>query len=63
MGWNQTKMGIDRDYLRRCKEMTPGARLDWLAAALEFARMTMKSAKKESRKEASWEGGREGENV
>ena len=29
--------GIDRDYLRRCKEMTPGQRLDWLAAAWEFA--------------------------
>lgn len=29
--------GIDLDYLRRSKEMTPGARLDWLAAAREFA--------------------------
>lgn len=32
------KYGIDMDYLRRCKEMTPGARLDWLAAAWEFNR-------------------------
>lgn len=34
--------GIDMDYLRRCKESTPGARLDWLAAAWEFATMPKK---------------------
>jgi hypothetical protein len=28
---------VDRDYLRRCKESTPEQRLDWLAAAVEFA--------------------------
>lgn len=39
MNWNQTKMGIDREYLRRSKEMSPGARLDWLAAAWEFVQM------------------------
>lgn len=31
---------IDLFALRRDKEMSPGARLDWLAAALEFVRMT-----------------------
>lgn len=43
MNWNQTKMGIDREYLRRSKEMSPGARLDWLAAALEFTREVERS--------------------
>lgn len=32
------KNAIDRFALKRDKEMTPGARLDWLAAATEFAR-------------------------
>lgn len=27
---------IDRFALQRDKEMTPGARLDWLAAAVDF---------------------------
>ena len=31
------KVVIDRFALKRDKEMTPGARLDWLAAAREFA--------------------------
>lgn len=35
--WNQNAYGIDLDYLRRCKESTPEQRLDWLAAAREFA--------------------------
>lgn len=39
-------MSIDRFALRRDKEMTPGARIDWLAAAREFAM----SPKKEVRK-------------
>lgn len=26
------------DYLRRCKESSPEQKLDWLAAAVEFAR-------------------------
>lgn len=30
------KTSIDRFALKRDKEMTPGARLDWLAAAREF---------------------------
>ena len=40
---------IDRFALKRDKEMTPGARLDWLAAAREFVLMpkkTLKRAKK-----------------
>jgi hypothetical protein len=36
---------IDRFALRRDKGMTPGARLDWLAAAREFA-MGKRAAKK-----------------
>jgi len=39
------RYGIDIDYLRRCKQSTPTQRLDWLAAAQEFASMT-KSRKK-----------------
>lgn len=27
----------DMDYLQRCKKSTPEQRLDWLAAAQEFA--------------------------
>ena len=38
--------GIDIDYLRRSKEMSPGARLDWLAAAREFAFMPKKVKKR-----------------
>lgn len=38
--------GIDREYLRRCKESTPAQRLDWLAAAREFALMPKKKARK-----------------
>jgi len=37
------KYGIDVDYLRRCKQSTPQQRLDWLAAAWEFATMKRKS--------------------
>jgi hypothetical protein len=35
--------GIDRDYLRRCKASTPKQRLDWLAAAQEFAHATKRT--------------------
>ena len=42
--------GIDMDYLRRCKESTPGARLDWLAAAWEFVQMLPKKNKEQSKK-------------
>lgn len=38
--------GIDLDYLRRCKESTPAQRLDWLAAAREFALMPKKKVRK-----------------
>lgn len=38
--------GIDREYLRRCKESTPAQRLDWLAAAREFALMPKKKVQK-----------------
>jgi hypothetical protein len=37
---------IDRFALRRDKEMTPGARLDWLAAAHEFAAKTKREVQK-----------------
>ncbi|MBI3619503.1 hypothetical protein HY213_05730 [Candidatus Peregrinibacteria bacterium] len=30
-------ISFDLDYLRRCKASTPEQRLDWLAAAQEFA--------------------------
>ncbi len=33
------RYGIDKEYLRRCKQSTPKQRLDWLAAAWEFANM------------------------
>ena len=41
---------IDRFALKRDKDMTPGARLDWLAAAWEFAttpKRIIKNPKKE----------------
>lgn len=38
--------GIDREYLRRCKNSTPAQRLDWLAAAREFVLMPKKSVQK-----------------
>jgi hypothetical protein len=41
------KDDIDLFALRRDKEMTPGARLDWLAAARDFAMMPRKQAHKE----------------
>jgi hypothetical protein len=41
--------GIDIDYLRRSKEMTPGARLDWLWAAWQFAMMPKKIVRKKKR--------------
>lgn len=41
-----TPSGIDIEYLRRCKQMTPGQRLDWLAAAWEFVRGVEKAGKK-----------------
>ncbi len=41
-----TPSGIDIDYLRRCKQMTPSQRLDWLAAALEFVRGVEEANKK-----------------
>lgn len=37
---------IDRFALKRDKEMTPGARLDWLAAAREFAFAPKKMVRK-----------------
>jgi hypothetical protein len=37
---------IDRFALRRDKEMSPGARLDWLAAAREFAMSPKKKVQK-----------------
>jgi len=37
---------FDRDYLRRCKHSTPEQKLDWLAAAREFASMTKGRKKK-----------------
>ena len=40
------KYGIDIDYLRRCKQSTPAQRLDWLAAAREFALMPKKKMQK-----------------
>lgn len=52
MNWNQTKTGIDREYLRRSKEMSPGARLDWLAAALEFT-LDIEHARSAARKKKS----------
>lgn len=36
------RFGIDIDYLRRCKSSTPEQRLDWLAAAQEFAHASRK---------------------
>lgn len=36
---------IDRFALKRGKDMTPGARLDWLAAAREFSMMVGKVRK------------------
>ncbi len=41
---------IDRFALKRDKDMTPGARLDWLAAAWEFA-TTPKRIIKDTKKE------------
>lgn len=29
---------INRDQLKRCKKTSPEAKLEWLAAAVEFAR-------------------------
>ena len=37
---------VDRFALKRDKEMTPGARLDWLAAAVRFVRATKKNSQK-----------------
>gem|GEM_PF-4398150 len=48
MTWDQTPRGIDRNYLRTCKEHTTEQRLNWLAAALDFARMV---ERKQPRKE------------
>jgi hypothetical protein len=39
-------VNIDRFALRRDKQMTPGARLDWLAAAREFALAPKKKVQK-----------------
>jgi hypothetical protein len=33
-----TPRTLDLDCLRRCKESPPEQKLDWLAAAVEFAR-------------------------
>lgn len=43
---NQRKPNVDLDYLRRCKASSPAERLDWLAAAREFALMPKKQVKK-----------------
>ncbi len=40
---------VDLDYLRRCKESTPEQRMDWLAAAVEFARAPKKQLKESAR--------------
>ncbi len=52
MNPKETRTGIDREYLRRSKEMSPGTRLDWLAAAWEFVRM-LESTKKKARNDKS----------
>lgn len=36
---------FDKEYLRRCKQSSPEAKLDWLAAALEFAKTKKKIIK------------------
>jgi hypothetical protein len=41
----------DRFALRRDKEMTPGARLDWLAAAREFVLETANKEEKTRQKQ------------
>ena len=41
---------IDRFALKRDKEMTPGARLDWLAAAWEFTQGIRRSREKQGKK-------------
>lgn len=35
---DQTSRGIDRDYLRRCKQATTEQRIEWLWIALDFVR-------------------------
>ena len=40
---------FDRDYLRLCKESSPEQKLDWLAAAVEFAQEAKKNAPFRSR--------------
>lgn len=42
--------GLDVDYIRRCKKSTPEQRLNWLAAAREFAFMKKKIVKVETEK-------------
>jgi len=47
---DQTKRGIDREYLRRCKQTTTEQRIEWLWMALDFVRGIEKT--KPHRKEA-----------
>lgn len=42
---------MDFFALRRDKEMSPGARLDWLAAAWEFVQMTKRKKPKKVEEE------------
>ena len=50
---DQTKSGIDRDYLRRCKGSTTEQKLNWLAAALEFVQELERSANADGKRKKS----------
>lgn len=41
----EKKTFLDRDYLKRCKGSSPESKLNWLAAALEFAHAKKKVIK------------------
>jgi hypothetical protein len=45
-------VGIDREYLRRSKQSTNEQKLEWLAAAHEFAFMPKKIVKKKKESHA-----------
>jgi hypothetical protein len=40
------KFQFDKDYLRRCKQSSPETKLQWLAAAVEFAQTKKKIIRK-----------------
>lgn len=42
----EKKIFLDRDYLKRCKESSPESKLNWLAAALEFAQAKKRVVKR-----------------